>query len=185
MLNLDSRSKSKLLWIGTLLTPAIAVQIVRFMIGGGPADASAATTPAPLPITAAAPENARPLSTAQAKAVGWLLSRKQTLGLRSPMDYPDALPEPSAEPPPQERPAPPVATASGPSRAPGSLTITALMSGGSPDDSIVSINHKLYHVGDEIVPHWKILGIDVPSRTVTISGPEGQSIELSLAIAEN
>jgi hypothetical protein len=186
MLNLDSRSKHKLLWIATLLVPAITVQAVRLAIGGGPAAASAATSlpaapPTPAP-SALIPEAAKPLSPSQAKALDWLHNRKQTLGVRSPMDRPDSITEPA----PTQAPTP-MAAAPTPSapRTPGTMSITALMTAGTVDTSIVSINHKLFRVGDEIVPLWRILAIDSRARTVTIAGPDGQSITLSLTLPGN
>lgn len=188
MLNLDSRSKSKMLWIGTLLVPAIAVQVVRFMLGDSGPSAASAATPDPAavaPVVAATPEQAKPLSPAQAKAVAWLRSRPQTLGLRSPMDFADDMPpaEPEEEPTPALAISPTAATPI-PTRVPGALAITAIMSGGV-DGAVVSINHKLYRIGDEIVPNWRILAIDARERTVTVQGPEGQSLLLSLTITKN
>jgi hypothetical protein len=184
MLNFDSRSKSKLLWIGTLLAPVVAVQGLRLLVGGSTSKASAATTPAPAAppgLVGPMPEASK-LSPAQTKAVNWLLSRKQVLGVRSPMDYPDTdVPHPAMQTQTISAPV----TAQPAVRPPATMTINALLSGGRVDNTIVSINHKLYHVGDEIVPRWTIHAIDGRNRTVTIDGPEGQSITLKLTIADN
>ena len=101
MLNLDSRTRSKLALAATLVAPVLTVQAARLLLGpaASPGSAAAATveTRSGLPPIVAEPP--KPLSSAQAKAQTWLMSRTRRLQLRSPMDRPDPKPE---EPTPHE-----------------------------------------------------------------------------------
>jgi hypothetical protein len=178
MFNLDSRTKSKLAWMATLLAPVIAVQGVRgvFGISAAPAPAGAATVgPLPPAPASAAPAVEKALTPTQAKARTWLLSRTHTLQSRSPMDRPDPT---NVE-----------ATTSAAVKSDNKIsapviidvpkvTLTAMISSNSDGQPLTVINEKMYRIGDAISPHWRVAGIDTRRRVVTLVGPENRTVEL-------
>ncbi len=180
MLNLDTRTKSKLAWVAMLLAPVVAVQGVRTMFGvsATPSSASAAGIgPQPLLAGAPVPEPERTLTPAQAAARTWLLSRSRTLQPRSPMDRPDppmVAPEPvsAAEPTPAPKPAQAVETPL------PTMNLTAMIASSSDNQPMTMINHKAYRIGDAITPLWKVAGIDTKKRVVTLQGPDNRRVEL-------
>lgn len=150
-----------------LLAPTAAYAAFRFAIGIGPADApassSTADTPAPIPTVA-------PLTAAQARAAQWLKSRQPAPHYPSPLIHPE--PEPIVEP--QPAPPAPAQEASDPA-----FEVRSII--GTGERAIVSINGRAYRLGGEPEPGWKITAIDGPAKRVTITGPTGKSIELSVA----
>lgn len=178
-MNLDTRTKSKLAWVGMLLAPVVAVQGVRTMFGvsATPSSASAAAIgPQPLPLGTPTPEPERALTPAQLAARTWLLSRNRTLQPRSPMDRPDpavVAPEPivakEPTPPPPARPA---------ELALPTMNLTAMIASSSDNQPMTMINHKAYRIGDAVTPLWKVSGIDTRKRVVTLEGPDKRRVEL-------
>jgi hypothetical protein len=180
MFNLDSRTKSKLVWVATLLAPVLAVQAVRatFGVSTTPTTASAAPIgPQPsAPATPAAdPEKA--LTPTQAKARGWLLSRTHTLQTRSPMDRPDPAPIAEVAPKPADAsptPAPVIPI----DDMPVALSLSAMIGSNGSGQPLTLINHKVYRVGEAVTPHWRVASIDTKKRIVTLVGPDNRTIEL-------
>lgn len=182
MLSFDARSRSKLAFMGVLLTPVLAVQGVRlfFDSSAAPALAGASVTvpaptaaPAPGPIPSAP---AKPLTEQQRAAMVFARGLAPTGDIRSPFDRPDPAPvQAQAEPQPQT-PAPVPAPI--PDAAP-KMTISGMIA--DEAGGLVSINHKLYRVGDEIAKGWTLVRIDSKSRTVRIRHADGREIELSPA----
>lgn len=180
MLNLDTRTKSKLAWVAMLLAPVVAVQGVRTMFGvsATPSSASAAGIGSqPLPVGAAAPEPERALTPAQAAARTWLLSRSRTLQPRSPMDRPDppvVAPEPvaAAEPTPVPQPSRPMEVPL------PTMNLTAMIASSSDNQPMTMINHRAYRIGDSVTPLWKVFAIDTKRRVVTLQGPDDRRVEL-------
>lgn len=173
MPSLDSRTRSKLVWIAALLSPFAAVQGVRLGVAGaGPADAAAATAPgAPPPAPVPVPAAVRAPSEAQRRALDWIRARDPVADLRSPMDHPDPEPDrpgPAATP---EAPAPADLT-------PRQLTLTGLI-GGADKAPVAAINHRLYRVGDAVSPGWSVAAIDARARSVTLAGPDGRTLRLT------
>lgn len=181
MLNLDSRSKSKLVLVVTLLAPVLAVQGVQTVFGlsGSPAGASAATTgPSPSSLVPAFVEVERPMTALQLKAKTWAMSRTRTLRPRSPMDRPDPpqILEVMRDTPVVETT--PVTSAPAVDTAPPAMTLSAMVAGGKDGHPVVLINHKSYRIGDAVSPLWKVIRIDTRHRVVTLSGPSDRTVEL-------
>ncbi len=180
MLNLDSKTKSKLALMATLLAPVLAVQGVRVGFGraAAPAGASAAAVqPAAASPVAAEPEKA--LTAGQSKAKNWLGSHTRTLHGRSPMDRADPAPvEVVAVPSVPNEPAKPasVPVVEG---QPKGLVVTGMIAGGTDGLSLTSINHHVYRIGDTVTGSWKVSAIDTRKRLVTLTGPEGLEMELA------
>lgn len=180
MLNLDSRSRSKLVWIATLLSPVVAVQGVRFITGASPSAASAAVSAAAPDMPALpAGDAAKALTPAQANALRWLQSRSGAAARRSPMDRPDQPAE--VETPPQPRPAPAIIPdAPKPTdEAPRDLVLNGMIAGGPGGFSLCTINHRIRRVGEEVWPAWRITRIDGRQRIVVLSGPDGRTAILT------
>lgn len=181
MLNLDQRTKNKAAFIAAAFAPLIAVQAVRYLVLGdaAPASAGAAVHAGMLP-PPAMPDGPKSLTPAQVKAAQWLTSRPVALNLRSPMDKPDpvaAAPEPiTATTPSITTPEPqPVAD-----DTPRHLVLTGILGGGGESSrSLVSISHRIYRVGEEVVPGWRIGSIDGKKRTVTLTQSDGRTFELT------
>jgi hypothetical protein len=181
MFNLDSRSKSKLALVVTLLAPVLAVQGVRTVFGlsGAPAGASAATTdPSPSSLTPGPVEVERPMTTLQLKARTWAMSRTRTLRPRSPMDRPD--PPPILEPVRSTSIVETTPTTSTPAvdTSLPAMMLSAMVAGGKDGHPVVLINHKAYRIGDAVSPLWKVIRIDTKHRVVTLSGPGDRTAEL-------
>ncbi len=181
MLNLDSRSKSKLVWVVTLLSPVLAVQGVRtvFGISASPTGASAAAVgPLPAALGTPAADLEKLLTPSQTKAKAWAMSRARTLHPRSPMDRPDPIPSADPDRPPsvvEIRQATPIVR---PDTAPPAMTLSAMVAGGKDGHPVVLINHKAYRIGDSVSLYWKIQRIDTRARVVVLSGPDDRTIEL-------
>jgi hypothetical protein len=181
MLNLDSRARRKLAFLGVLLTPVLAVQGVRvfFVSSAGPASASAATaqpstTPALIAPTPAAPVPVKEPSTPQKAAMTYLESLVLAPDLRSPFDRPDPVSTLTIAPA-AETPAP---TPAAPTAEPvPRMTVSGIIA--SAGSGIVSINHHLYRVGDEIAKGWTVTRIDAKQRMVRITHADGRQIELT------
>jgi hypothetical protein len=198
MIALDQRTKSRLIFAGVLLMPLIAVQAARFLLGpqAGPGAAAAAVSPtAPPPGVpqALVPAPLLSLTPRQNAVVEWLASAPAYAALRSPMDRPEAAPPPAprpapgagnpytraasqpaptdtpeaSRPPSQPEPPAPEATASALSR----LVLTGLLVNGRT--RLAALNHRIYRVGDEVYPGWRVARIDSRTRAVTLVGPDG------------
>jgi hypothetical protein len=182
MLNLDAKSRSKLVWIATLLAPVVVVQGVRFATSTSAAAASAASIASPGPDAAAAsptpPEQA--LTPAQRNAIAWLGSRSDSARFRSPMDRPDLRPEPPTSDVAPAPSIPTIPTIDKPTDdAPRGLTVTGMIAGGPGATSLCAINHRIQRIGDEVYPAWRISRIDGRNRVIVLAGPDGRTALLS------
>ncbi len=182
MFVLDSKTKSKLGLVATLLAPMIVVQGVRTFLGPGtsPAAASAAASPYADPAAPTSTIADRPLTESQLKALAWNAARELSLPLRSPMLEREIIPEPS---PVRDVPAVPVqreAQATPQTDASPSFTLTGMIAGENHSGSLTTINHRVYRVGDQIIKGWTITEIDTRKRLVRIVGPEQQNIEIPM-----
>jgi hypothetical protein len=181
MLNLDSRSRSKLVWVATLLTPVIAVQGVRFITNSSTSAASAASNPggaADMPVLPTV-EATKAITPVQSHALKWLESRTGPASHRSPMDRPDQAASAPVEP--DTRPITPI-TPDAPKPtddAPRDLVLTGIIDGGADSLALCTISHRIHRVGDEVWPSWRIARIDGRRRLVVISGPDGRTALLS------
>ena len=181
MLNLDSRSKTKLVWVVTLLTPVLAVQGVRtvFGVSATPSGASAAVI-GPLPATLGTPaaDLEKLLTPVQTKAKAWAMSRTRTLQPRSPMDRADPIPSADPDRPPSVVVTSRASPTASPDTAPPAMTLSAMVAGGKDGHPVVLINHRACRIGDSVSPLWKIIRIDTRNRLVILEGPDDRTIEL-------
>lgn len=190
MIALDSRTKNKLIFAGVLLMPVIAVQGARFVLGpdASPA-ATLAAVPTPVPNVPGIPSSLVPapikaFTPAQQRAADWLASRASPASLRSPMDHSEPAaappvatraPEPPRPPQGDDAPTPNAGEGSEPAAraaAAPRLTLTGLLVNGK--SRLASINHRIFRVGDTVLPGWRLAAIDSKARSVTLLGPDGQ-----------
>ncbi len=165
---LDSRSKLRLGWVAAAAAPIVAVQVARLLAGGGPGHAAAAVPQVVVVATPATPAVAPiELTAEQTRALEWLtLRREQQTTLRSPIDVHvpqvrEAVAQPAVE---DEAPLP-------------KLRLGGVVSRGQ--DTVASINNRLFAVGDEPVQGWTIGAIDSQTRAVTLERFDGQRFELT------
>ena len=170
MMPLDRERQRKLLWVGAVLSPLIAVQVARLLgpSGAGPAAATAAH-PAAADVAgeqalASAPA---PLTPAQQRALAFIQSLdEQPLG-RSPMDGPE--PEPVSEPSaPIDAPKPP--------SFPSELRVTAIIGDGGTAAAVIA--GRLRRIGDEVAPGWRVETIDARGRRVVFTDSDGRVVTL-------
>lgn len=157
--------------IALLAAPVVAIVAVRWLAGGlTPAPAS---QPAPDPTQASAGAAVAQLTPAQKRALEWIRGASASHRLSSPLDTStwDVLPE-SVPTPRPELPSAPIQPGLKPEVE--ALRVTAVL--GRPDAALVAINGKVYRVGDEAVPGWKIASINIENQSVRISDSEGTEV---------
>lgn len=177
----SARKRRRLIPVLALLLPALAVQGFRALSGSGLASASATPTATPANLPLAPSEESFKPTPEMLAAAKWVQEtvRPGTLAaLVSPMDHPPP-PDPSAPPPtkvatPTETPAPTRTVARRPT---GKLALSSVISG--EGGVMASINGKIYRIGDAVDTGWSITAIDPRGMVVTITGPEGHTVELS------
>lgn len=167
-MSIPHRQKSRLIALAALLGPIGAIWCVKTFVGAGPAHAPAALTPVDQPAAQAPVE---PVRIAEQKSADEYLSRwVMPPAVRSPMNHPPAPDEPPPAAPVEQR-APVAATEPPPVVAVSSIFRTA---GGA----MASINGKIRRVGDPIANGWKVKDVNVQTRTVTLEGPAGATLEV-------
>lgn len=180
MLSLDDRGRRKLIWIGALIAPTLAVQLVRLASDGGPAAAPAAVPGGPESSEGQAPAaKTRPLTTTQREAIAYLASHALPESIKSPMDSPDPQPVATTQAEPViQTPATAPAETGGPEPVPA-LRVHAIV--GTRSEALASINHRLHRVGDEVAPGWRITAIDPRDRVVRLTHSDGRTAVFSPA----
>lgn len=179
MISLDSRSHARLLWVGALLAPAIAVQAVRLVSN---AELTSAQAAAPQPAQHAAPvaPPAPTLSPKQTKALAWVNDGVPKLAVRSPMQLPPRV-EPKVDPDkPAHDPDKPATAPLAPQVVddrPTNLKLTGMI--GSNGKALAAISGKLRQVGDQVAPGWTIERIDSHNRVVVLKHTDGRRFEIS------
>ncbi|MBY0263254.1 MAG: hypothetical protein K2Q20_12980 [Phycisphaerales bacterium] len=183
MISMDSRTKGRLIFACVLLTPVIAVQGARFIFGpqAAPASAAAAQVPsAPGVPPTLVPPPIRPFTPSQQRAADWLAARVSPESLRSPMDHAPPLAaaiadRPLSAPGPQVQTpvAPTPETADRPKPDLPKLTLTGLLVNGKT--RVAALNHRIFRVGDTVVPGWRVARIDSKTRSVMLAGPDGKT----------
>lgn len=172
MMQFDPERKRKLLWVGVVLAPLLAVQLARLLepTGTGPGHAHAAD-PASLDGGDAVTGEAAPapLSPAQQRALAFIADMPAQ-PVPSPMDGPDP------EPIPVTAPAAPV-EAPKPASFPESLKVTAII--GDGDTAAALIAHRLRRAGDEVAPGWRVDRIDPRGRQVWFTDGDGHTVTLA------
>lgn len=179
MISLDSRSHARLLWIGALLAPAVAVQAVRLVASVELAPAGATTVQAAAPAPALARQSVE-LTPKQTKALGWLGEGVPKLATRSPMLMPPRPKAADQQPTPADLDRAPT-TKAAPSEPVDDRPIHLKLSGmiGSDTKALAAISGKLRHVGDEVAPGWTIERIDSHHRVVTLKHTDGRHFEIT------
>ena len=169
MIALDTRTRSKLAWVAAMLTPIVAVQLVRLVTASMPQQATAAPVQEAEPAPAAPP--LPPLTNRQREAIRWLGSQSVQTANRSPMDRmePQKIEIPPPEPKPIEQAAPA-------DNSPPDLRLTGLIGDGK--NALASIDHKLRRLGDTVAPGWKVVKIDSRNRQVVVRHTDGRELTL-------
>lgn len=163
------RNRSRLVALGALLGPVAALWGMKLLVGAGPAHAPAAMeslasqqqTPA---LPAARGEHERH---AQAYLANWVMPP----GVRSPMNYPPAPPEPVHEP------VVAIAAPETPKEPAPAFMVNTIFA--TPAGGMATINGKVRRVGDALANGWKVESVDVRTRIVRLAGPGGATMELS------
>jgi hypothetical protein len=181
MMSLDSRSHARLLWVGALLAPAIAVQAVRFVADAEIAPASAGVPAAAIPPIVLKPAEP-PITARQKQALDWLSSRSNQLATRSPMFVPPSPEEEHSHAHAKSDPdhGPPAAQAAPPTVVddrPTHLKLSGMV--GSDKEALAAISGKLRRVGDELAPGWVVERIDSRHRVVVLKHTDGRTFQIS------
>ncbi len=164
---LDSRRCRALL--PALAPPAAIVAVWVFGLGTEPADVSAGQTPdtlaRPAHLDLDLPSRPRVPRDAERAAAARAAELRAGFDLDSPFGDPDrqAREEPEERPEPVER---------------IGLDLTSLMD--TPRGAIAIINGRPYRVGDVVDALATVESIDVGTRTVSLTLPDGESVELTL-----
>lgn len=145
-----------------LVAPIAIFGGVRFLADIGPAPAPAAVPVEALPNPIAPAAQTAPVR----RANDWLAAFTLPSSLPSPMLHPEPQAEQAVEQPREvERAAEP------------QFAVTTIM--GSGARAVVSINGKAYRLGGQPASGWRVTAIDGPSKRVTLTGPDGKTLELS------
>lgn len=167
-----------------LLAPILIVQGLRSTLGPSADVASSHAagintrddlqTASNPPVPNAAPI-VKPLTSAQHAAQQWLRSLDRRVPVQSPLAHapaPADAPVVRASEPSTEHVQQPVAS----SKPRADLSLGAIM--GAKDRTLALIGGKIYRAGDTLEPGWTIREIDPRAQTVTIAGPENETITL-------
>ncbi|MBL8744830.1 MAG: hypothetical protein JNK58_00585 [Phycisphaerae bacterium] len=165
-MKLRTRRRTSAAVVVALLAPILAFAVILFVSQAGPASAPA--SPAP---TVAIAEPTSTLTKEQARAASWLASWTRPDRIESPMLYPTRRPQEAAPEAPAEAPA------AEPAASIPEFVVKTVM--GSGDRAMASINGKVYRVGDEPIPGWKIVSMDSKAKRVELSGPGGRTISIA------
>ncbi len=174
----------RLVTAGALVAPLVGVQIIRLFFGSsaGPSMSAAATmmpssTEPPMQTAIAPAISAHDRSVAE-----WLNTLSRADKLESPMEFVPVLPvdaRPTAAAPAE--PAPVIKqgedTIPAAMRLPVNLTLGAIL--GSNETALAMIGGKVRRVGDTLFPGWTVTSISPREQTVTITGPNDATIELT------
>lgn len=181
MISLDSRTHAKLIFIGALFAPVIAVQGVRFLASSELSSASAQVTPAPAEIKLP-PAVVKPLSPKQSAALEWVRQAPRVAD-RSPMEVPRTAAPERTDPDQPHGQATPVTgpvdarPVEPPDDRPRHLKLTGMI--GSDADALAAVSGKLRRVGDEPAPGWVIRQIDSRNRLVVLQHTDGRVFTIS------
>jgi hypothetical protein len=181
--SLDSRTQTKLLWVGVLLSPVIAVQGVRLLLSDGIAPAVAETT-ASVDTTVPATVAKGP-SPKQKLAMEWIEKSSPKVPKRSPFEVmgnahlgantgpasgnnaqlQGAAVEPAEPPPP-------------PDDRPHHLRVSGII--GDASGTLAAIDGKLRRMGDVVAPSWTVSVIDARHRLIVLKHDDGRLFDVSL-----
>lgn len=177
-MNLANDANHTYFKVAALLLPLLAAQAARLPDLAGP---SAAQAQAPAPTPATKPVDFT-LTPAQAAASTWLrdpasrqVSTSPMRRLQPPSPAPVTAPAPIALPAktPTPAPAPPPAD-----DTPRGLRVSSVM--GRDSSFLISIDHKTYRLGDQVIPHWRITKVDAAQRVVVLTHDDGRTLDIPI-----
>ena len=182
-MNLSKNAKKRLVTVGALVAPVLMVQTVRWVFNApsGPSGASAAMPTDADPVIP--PTTTPKLSKEQQAANAWARGVQIAMDLHSPMDHgePKAAVETAAptptNPTPRQPEVDPVATIA------SKLAVGAIF--GGRGGQMATINGRVFGVGEEPAPGWRIEKIDLRSGVVTLNGPSDKTVELRVQPRDN
>ncbi|MCX5689356.1 MAG: hypothetical protein NTV94_06140 [Planctomycetota bacterium] len=175
---MNKKRRSQLGQTATIAAPVLLILGLRSLFTAGPSDASAASRadgqPAPIQGEVAAPvRQATPSFTHdQQHAIDWRATLNFNTPLESPMDVrvevvllPTQAPEPVLAP----AQAPQINPIEG-------LVLTGTM--GNQNAAIAAISGKVYRIGEEVRPGWKLTSVDVRLGRILLTSESGETAEL-------
>jgi hypothetical protein len=170
-MSLSYKGRDRLIWLGAVLAPVAAVQVVRLFELEPVRAASAAGD-----VVLAAP-SVRPVAkptSAQEKALAWIAKQDRTR-IRDPFaPAPVAAPEPTVFVQPLDTPeSEPEMREIAPA-----MELTGVMDG--QRGPLASINRKIYRLGDEVVAGWTLESVDAREKIVVLRSSLGNMLELRI-----
>jgi hypothetical protein len=173
----NNKRRSQLGQTASIAAPVLLILGLRTVFSGGPAGADAApalSQPQSIQQSAmelAAVTPAVALTPQQQRAVDWRATLQFEQPLRSPMDsrvdvvlLPTQAPEP--EPVAVEIPVNPL----------DGLVLTATM--GNQNAALAAISGKVYRIGEQVRPGWRLTSVDVRSGRILLTAENGDTAEL-------
>lgn len=147
-----------------LLSPLLVFAALRFLADAGPSTAPAA--PATIATSSEAGMEEPPPTPEVTRATAFLEAWNAGEPIPSPMRHPERADDPKtteADPPslPAEIAIP-------------EFAVKSVM--GSGERVMASINGKVYRMGDQPAPGWRITSMDAKSKRIEITGPDGRTI---------
>lgn len=155
-------TNSSRFWAAAILLPLVAAQLPRLAALSGPAPARAQPQAAETPVASSLP----PISKTQGAALAWLNRPEHRSVGDSPMNR--FRPKPASDhavvqvaPVHDDTP-----------DLPTELRVTSIM--GRDEAYLIGIDHKTYHIGDEVVAHWRLTRVDSDRRVVVLASDDGK-----------
>ncbi|MGE3106859.1 MAG: hypothetical protein AB7G11_04990 [Phycisphaerales bacterium] len=164
----DLSRSSRVPLLATILGPGLLVLAVR-LLAGGPASAPAGLSIAAGP-GAALPGSGGPGATSltdrQSSALKWIAEHRLATApvTESPMQTPAVLPDAKQS---DSQPAKPRSAPADTADPLDQVKVSAIM--GHDDTGLVSIDGKVFRLGDEIAPGWRLSHIDGRARRIIVS----------------
>lgn len=174
---MNKKRRSQLGQTATIAAPVLLILGLRTVFTSGPSDASAASwtggSTAPVPEVVTTPSQpVVALTHEQQHAMDWRATLNFDTPLESPMDarvevvlLPTQVPDPV-----------PVATQAPAVNPIEGLVLTATM--GNQNSAIAAISGKVYRLGEEVRPGWKLTSVDVRSGRILLTSDSGETAEL-------
>ncbi len=159
--------------LAAVAAPVLAAMVIRWAVGSQPLEVAAASSiqmEAPPSVTMSTP----PLTEQQQAAKKFALQALEQSFGSSPMNQPTVIPVVIEQTPDVELVPKPVAQQA----ALPTFDVTSILV--STRHQLATINGKLYRIGDEIVPGWRLESIDAVRSVVMIAPEIGSSIEAAV-----
>ena len=175
---MNKKHRSQLGQTATIAAPVLLILGLRSLFTAGPSNANAAgpanghPSPAHGTVAAPAPLAAPALTHEQQHAMDWRATLNFETPLESPMDARVEvvlLPTQVPDPVPVQTEAPKINPIEG-------LVLTATM--GNQNAAIAAISGKVYRIGEEVRPGWKLTSVDVRLGRILMTSESGEIAEL-------